>query len=359
MIVTRKASRLALMAMALIVLYAISSGIFTERHMPHVRLVPSSVDWSVVPEYYPAGTIRSIPKSSTKSIPSIQAPRRSFQSPGEPDPRREEVLLVFRRGYIAYKDRAWLSDELAPVTGTGKNTLGEWTATLIDTLDTLWIMGETAEFYEAANAAAVIDFSKTSDSATNVFEMTIRHLGGLLSAYELSGEEALLRKAVELGEMLYKAFDTPNRLPGFWLNFDDARKGRQLSGVNDPSASPTSLSLEFTRLSQLTGNPKFYDAVARVTEFLRSVGNSIMLSGMWPLTLDFRNEQAHEKRFFLGALADSLYEYLPKMHLLLGGGEAIWGALQGGNRSSSAQPPLSPHAVGRSRHIISGRGRVF
>lgn len=43
----------------------------------------------------------------------------------------------------------------------------------------------------------------------NVFETTIRVLGGLLAAYHLSAEEVLLAKATDLGLRLAKAFDSP------------------------------------------------------------------------------------------------------------------------------------------------------
>ncbi|KAM0495502.1 hypothetical protein ACHAP8_008096 [Fusarium lateritium] len=212
-----------------------------------------------------------------------------------------------------------MKDELTPLTAQGKDTFGGWAATLVDSLDTLWIMDLKEEFSEAAQAAATLDWGQPHEGAVNLFETTIRHLGGLLGAYELSHEKVLLQKAIELGEMLYVAFDTPNRLPGFWLNFEDARSGKQVAGVHDPSASPSSLVMEFTKLSMLTGDPKFYDATDRVTQFLVKVQNSTLLPGMWPLSLDFQNEQANDNTFSLGALADSLYEYLPKMHALLGG----------------------------------------
>ncbi|KAI6781860.1 mannosyl-oligosaccharide alpha-1 [Emericellopsis cladophorae] len=265
--------------------------------------------------------MKNLPVGHPKSAPQIQAPRSSFRHPSTTDPRRQEVLRVFKRSYAAYSQHAWMRDELTPVTGAGKDTFGGWAATLVDTLDTLWIMGLKTEFYEATNAIVGMDFSTTPDGAgaVNLFETTIRHLGGLLGAYDLSGERALLLKAVELGEMLYKAFDTPNRLPGFWLNFEEVRKGIQIAGTNDPSACPASLSLEFTRLSQITGDPKFYDAADRVTRFLEDVQDKTKLPGMWPVTLNFREQQAPGDTFSLGALADSLYEYLPKMHLLLGG----------------------------------------
>lgn len=70
------------------------------------------------------------------------------------------------------------------------------------------------DFYQAAQFAAQLDWANTTETSANLFETTIRHLGGLLSAYDLSGERALLDKAKELGDLLYMAFDTPNRLPG-------------------------------------------------------------------------------------------------------------------------------------------------
>lgn len=168
-------------------------------------------------------------------------------------------------------------------------------------------------------------------SSANPFlssQTTIRHLGGLLSAYDLSGEPALLEKAHELGEMLYMAFDTPNRMPGFWLDWEDARAGRQTAGTNDASASPASLSLEFTRLAQLTGDDKYYDAIERIRTFLADSQERSRLPGMWPRNIDFRNQDvSRDDTFTLGALADSLYEYLPKMFLLTGGLEPAYEAM--------------------------------
>jgi mannosyl-oligosaccharide alpha-1,2-mannosidase len=177
------------------------------------------------------------------------------------------------------------------------------------------------EFHLAAGAVVQLDWADTKDTSVNVFETTIRHLGGLLGAYDLSGEKALLTKATELGNMLYMAFDTPNRIPGFWLDFDNAKNGFQVAGTGDPSASPCSLSLEFTRLSQLTGDHKFYDAVSRVTDFLERTQQKSRLPGMWPKLINFQYETVDEEGFTLGALSDSLYEYLPKMAALLDGQE--------------------------------------
>jgi len=47
-----------------------------------------------------------------------------------------------------------------------------------------------------------------------------------------------------------------------------------------------SLSVEFTRLAQLTGEPKYYDAIARITDALEVFQNQTRLPGMWPTFID-------------------------------------------------------------------------
>jgi mannosyl-oligosaccharide alpha-1,2-mannosidase len=79
----------------------------------------------------------------------------------------------------------------------------------------LAIMGLDKEFDEAVKATKQIDFTTSAIARLNVFETTIRFLGGLLSAYDLSNgrHNSLLVQAKDLGDMLYTAFDTPNRMP--------------------------------------------------------------------------------------------------------------------------------------------------
>lgn len=46
------------------------------------------------------------------------------------------------------------------------------------------------------------------------------------------------------------------------------------------------LSMEFTRLAQITGEQKYYDAIARITDNLEEFQNKTRLPGMWPTYLD-------------------------------------------------------------------------
>jgi mannosyl-oligosaccharide alpha-1,2-mannosidase len=79
-----------------------------------------------------------------------------------------------------------------------------------------------------------------------------------------------------------------------------------------------SLSLEFTRLTQLTGDFRFFDAIQRVTNNLEYAQLKTKAPGLWPVLVDARDLTFGDNRFTLGGMADSTYEYLPKEHLLLG-----------------------------------------
>lgn len=101
------------------------------------------------------------------------------------------------------------------MSGRYKDTFGGWAATLVDALDTLWIMGFKEDFEIGVQAVEKIDFTTTETKDINVFETTIRYMGGFLAAYDISKGKypALLAKAVEVGELLMSCFDTPNRMP--------------------------------------------------------------------------------------------------------------------------------------------------
>ncbi|KAK6859498.1 glycoside hydrolase family 47 protein [Apiospora arundinis] len=293
----------------------------SQKLKPRLHFTPSSFNWSAAEQFYPVSSLTPLPKGRPTQLPKVQHDfGKDKRNDAVTEARHVAVQEAFLRSWESYKTFAWLDDELTPVTAESKNPFGGWAATMVDALDTLWMMGLKDEFFRAAQAVVDIDFSKTEESGINLFETTIRHLGGLLSAYDLSGEPALLAKAIELGEMLYMAFDTPNRMPGFWLTFEHAKQGIQKAGTHDPSAAPTSLSMEFTRLAQLTGDDKYYDAIDRVRAFLERTQEDSLLPGMWPSQINFASQNVrNDNTFTIGALADSLYEYLPKMFVLLGG----------------------------------------
>jgi mannosyl-oligosaccharide alpha-1,2-mannosidase len=100
-----------------------------------------------------------------------------------------------------------------------------------------------------------------------------------------------------------------------WLTSLRARSGdAQEAPEGVLLAEIGSLSLEFTRLSQLSGNPKWFDAIQRIYDVFEAQQSLTKLPGMWPLVVNARDLNFTEGgTFTLGAMADSTYEYLPKV----------------------------------------------
>ncbi|RFU72913.1 glycosyl hydrolase family 47 [Trichoderma arundinaceum] len=285
----------------------------------------SSFDWSGVKLRYPPDNTARLPSRGTRPLPRIQHQFgvESSAAAKERTQRLLEVKKVFLRAWRGYKKFAWKQDALLPISGGGREQFSGWAATLVDALDTLWIMGLREEFDEAVAAVADIDFGSSTSNRINIFETNIRYLGGLLAAYDLSGRELLLKKAVELGDLIYAGFNTENGMPVDFISFNSAKSGGGLQVESSVvSASPGTLSLELTHLSQVTGNPKYYSAVSQVMDVFYQGQNQTSVPGVWPMNINMKaKDVVHGSAFTLGGCADSLYEYLPKMHQLLGGGE--------------------------------------
>ena len=75
------------------------------------------------------------------------------------------------------------------------------------------------------------------------------------------------------------------------------------------------MTLEFTRLTQLSGDPKFFDAVKRIQDMLERHQDFTQLPGMWPIVMDATGEGKFDlhNSFTLGLMADSVYACLPKV----------------------------------------------
>lgn len=279
--------------------------------------------WRAVKVRYPARNLKSLPTGQPKKFPQIQHdfPVESITDRRTRLERQAAVKQVFLRCWSSYRKKAWLKDELNPISGNFRDRFGGWGVTLVDSLDTLWVMDLEDELTEAIEAVSTIDFKTATEKYIDVFETTIRYLGGLLSAFELTSNKSLLRKAIEIGEMLLVAFDTPNHMPMSRWDWQKAAEGHsQLASERTSAAELGSLTLEFTRLSQITGDPIWYDKVARITSVFASQQSKTKIPGLWPVSVNSRSSIVNNEVYFsLGGMSDSLYEYLSKAYLLLGG----------------------------------------
>ncbi|GBG76786.1 hypothetical protein CBR_g23002 [Chara braunii] len=241
---------------------------------------------------------------------------------------REEVREMFYHAYNGYMDHAFPLDELRPLSCKGEDTLGGYSLTIIDAMDTLALLGNKSEFAKAVRwASANLNFDR--DITVSVFETNIRVLGGLLSAHLLASDPAtgmqvegykdeLLHLAEDLGSRMLPAFDTPTGIPYGSVNL---RKGVHADETKVTStAGGGTLALEFGMLSRLTGNPVFEEAAKNAVRGLWAQRSSLGLVGGHINV--FTGEWTH-KDAGIGTSIDSFYEYLLKAHLLLGDDEYL------------------------------------
>ena len=122
-----------------------------------------------------------------------------------PRARRRAVAASARHAWRGYREHAWPSDELAPVARKGVAWL-DVGLTIVDALDTLLIVGLEEEAAMARDWIASPALAFDADKNANVFESTIRVLGGLAAARELGGD-------TERGDLLAKALDLQRSSP--------------------------------------------------------------------------------------------------------------------------------------------------
>ncbi|XP_063172409.1 endoplasmic reticulum mannosyl-oligosaccharide 1,2-alpha-mannosidase [Candoia aspera] len=280
-----------------------------------------------------------------------EQPSKKINDPGRPSPvvsedqkepvplneRQLAVIEAFHHAWKGYKEFAWGHDELKPIS----KSFNEWFGlglTLIDALDTMWILGLKEEFKEARDwIATELNFNKNVD--VNLFESAIRILGGLLSTYHLSGDSLFLEKAKDIGSRLMPAFNTPSKIP-----FSDVNIGRGTAHpprwTSDSTvAEVTSIQLEFRELSRLTGEEKFKNAVDGVMKHVHSLPGKN--DGLVPMFINTNSGQfTHLGVYTLGARADSYYEYLLKQ----------W--IQGGKKENKLLEDYVKGVEGVKMHLL-------
>lgn len=207
------------------------------------------------------------------------------------------------RGYVA---KAWGKDEINPVSGTSRSFFIEGHdlgLSLVEALDTLWIMGLDEEFQ------AGVDWVKTSldfdvDGEAQVFETNIRLVGGLISAHLACGDPVLLAKAKDLADRLMRAFEaSPHGLPWRYVNL-------RTGAVRDPETNLAEIGTyitEFGVLGQLTGDKRYFDTAKRAMKHALDRRSKI---GLMAANLDARTGEYISRSASIDVYADSFYEYL-------------------------------------------------
>ncbi|XP_030030126.2 ER degradation-enhancing alpha-mannosidase-like protein 3 [Manduca sexta] len=251
---------------------------------------------------------------------------------------REEARSMFYHAYNAYMDNAYPADELMPLSCKGRwkgitpsrgdmdDALGNFSLTLVDSLDTLVVMGDFSEFSNALKLV-IKDVSFNQDIIVSVFETNIRVLGGLLSAHILadslksevpvlqwySGE--LLRMAEDLGKRLLPAFNTSTGIPHGKINLRHGMRGLSESRETCTACAGTMI-LELAALSRLSGNPVYEQKAHKAMDRLWKIRHRT--SDLMGTVINIHSGDWVRKDSGIGAGIDSYYEYCLKAYILLG-----------------------------------------
>ncbi|KAJ7283733.1 alpha mannosidase-like protein [Mycena rebaudengoi] len=250
---------------------------------------------------------------------------------------REKTRELWYHGFDNYMSLAFPLDELTPISCSGQgpdwdhpdhyaanDVLGNFSLTLIDVLDTLVVLDDRPGFERAVkNVIEWVSFDV--NTRPQVFETTIRVLGGLLSGHIFANQTGqpfflpwyhgeLLEMAHDLGKRLLPAFSTPTGLPYARINL---RHGvLRGESVETCTAGAGSLILEFATLSRLTGDDRFEKAAYKAFFAIWNrrtdiglVGNTINTrTGVW----------TKPEVSGIGAGMDSFYEYALKWYIMSG-----------------------------------------
>lgn len=219
-----------------------------------------------------------------------------------------------------------------PNTNYSKNTPHpfrphrSFSMTLVDTLDTLVLLGDFDEF-ERATRLVIDTVQFDSDIVVSVFETNIRMVGGLLSAHILAEylqkevaampwyRGQMLEMAKDLGYRLLPAFNTSTGIPHARVNLRTGMKDLGQSRETCTACAGTIL-LEFAALSRLSGEPVFEAKAHRAMDALwrfRNRGSDLMGT-----VLNVHSGDWVRRDSGVGAGIDSYYEYCLKSYVLLG-----------------------------------------
>nr|GEZ51660.1 mannosyl-oligosaccharide 1,2-alpha-mannosidase MNS3 [Tanacetum cinerariifolium] len=236
--------------------------------------------------------------------------------------RQESVQKAFLHAWSGYKTYAMGSDELMPLSKRGIDGLGGLGATVVDALDTAMIMRLDDVVAEAGSwIEKNLPGRISKKGQVNLFETTIRVVGGLLSAYHLSEgnptnkgpkPSVYLENAKDLADRLLTAFtSSPTVIPLSDVVLHDRTAHAAPDGLSSTSEAST-LQLEFNYLSYLTGDPKYSVESMKVLEHMKTLPK---VEGLVPIYISPSSGQFSGGNIRLGSRGDSYYEYLIKVWL--------------------------------------------
>ncbi|KAJ2842554.1 hypothetical protein IWW36_005864, partial [Coemansia brasiliensis] len=215
------------------------------------------------------------------------------------------------------------------------DVMGDYLLTLVDSLDTLAVLGDREGFANAIEKTLQYLTDFDIDSHVQVFEVTIRMLGGLISAHIIATDETdvlgmrLDTNGTYNGELLHLARDLAYRLlPAFEASptgVPYARTNLKYGFLKEETTSTCAagvgtLLLEFGALSRLT-NETIFEDVARLA--LAEMWAARSKTNLFGNVYDLQQQAWTQPIAGISAGVDSIYEYMFKSYVYFGNQEYL------------------------------------
>jgi len=214
-------------------------------------------------------------KQAQSFLDEIDIPMKEIESDStlnKTSPKAESVKAAFLRAWKAYWTNCKGYDEIEPLLRNCTNWL-DMAVTAVDSISTMALMGlkQPLQDVKVYISSSEFEAKLKGDHMVSTFETTIRILGGLLSAYDLTNEDIYLSRAKLLGDGLLEAFQN-NGIPFGLINLGTGRSSTiSWSKGNVLLADIMSLQLEFFKLSEYTEDPKYFDAAQKPVDILQKI----------------------------------------------------------------------------------------
>lgn len=249
---------------------------------------------------------------------------------------RAQVKELFQFAHDSYLANGYPFDEVRPLSCVPNvrnfddiedtmtnDVLGNFSVTLIDSLTTIAIFNDRDKFYDTVELIRESFPRKFDlDSIVQVFETTIRIVGGLISSHLYAtdpskgvylGEQydgILLDLARDMADRLLPAYLTTTGLPLPRINLRHGMRSLTADMVAENNvAAMAGPVFEFTMLSYLTNDEKYREVTRYAMNKTWSLRSDLDLL---PMSFNPKTGQCYSHFTGIGASIDSFYEYALK-----------------------------------------------
>ncbi|WP_228546317.1 glycoside hydrolase family 47 protein [Halegenticoccus tardaugens] len=217
-----------------------------------------------------------------------------------------DVRNEFLHAWEGYKEYAFGHDRLKPLSKSFDEFFLEGESlglTIIESLDTMYLMGLDGEL-EIAVEWIENHLTFDYDQEIQVFEATIRLVGGLIAGYLATDNETLVNLATDLADRLLPAFE--KSATGMPYRFVNLHTG-EVSGSENFLAEIGTHIAEWGVLSELVNDDRYYNAAKKALEAVYERRSDLDLVGA---TINVETGEWVDPVARIGPPVDSLYEYL-------------------------------------------------